>query len=172
MIEIDKQDFLFKHLQKLGVGENDIEKYYLEFATNGVTNAKDFKDFVFSKLSQNIDDELDEELLKDLLPYFVDLKKVKVRTDTKKMIKDYTETKDEKLKEQIVNSKLKDVLYLAYLYKTKLPDEDIMDIVQICNIGLLKAIEKFDLNAKITFDDYIHFWINAEIENNFTKEKM
>ena len=44
MIEIEKNDFLYKHLTKLGV--EDVENVYQEYATNGVSNIKDFKAYL------------------------------------------------------------------------------------------------------------------------------
>lgn len=173
MIEIDKQDFLYKHLQKLGVENEDLDRYYIEYAGEGVACLKDFKAYLYSKYAETVKEDIDESFIEEMVPYYQDLKKIKNinKQDIKKMLIEYKSSKDNSIKEQIINSKLKSILFMAYMYKLKYQDVEIMDIVQVCNLGLMEAIEKYDDTSRVAFDDYIEFWINVEVENNFTKEK-
>ena len=170
MIDLDKSDFLYKHLTKLGV--ENLEETYIEYAQNGVTNLKDFKSYLYSKFGATVDNEIEEETLKEVLPYFQDLKKVKKvnSKDLKKYLSEYKNNKSQDAFEIIVNSKLKDLLFIACLYHLKYNKIEINDIVQVCSLGLMKAVEKYDESTKLVLDDYIDFWVNAEIENTFTKE--
>lgn len=170
MIDLDKSDFLYKHLTKLGV--DNLEETYQEYAKNGVSNLKDFKSYLYSKFGATIDNEIEEETLQEVLPYFQDLKKVKKisNKDLKKYLVDYKQTKNKDIFELIVNSKLKDLLFTACLYHLKYNKVEINDIVQVCSLALIKAIEKYDEGSKLSLDDYIDFWVNREIENTFTKE--
>lgn len=170
MLEIEKSDFLYKHLTKLGV--DDIDNIYQEYAKNGVTNLKDFKAYLYSKYAETLDKKIEEETLEEILPYFQDIKKVKKvpLKNIKILLKNYKETKDNETFELIVNSKLKDLLFIACLYHLKYDKIEIADIIQTCSLGLIKAVEKFNEKTKISFDDYIDFWVNIEMENTFTKE--
>ncbi len=170
MIEIDKNDFLYKHLTKLGA--ENIDDLYVEFAQNGVANATDFKKYLYRLYGDDFSKEIDDESIKELLPYYVDMKKIKKisNAELKKILKEYKQNPDDKKLSTIVHSKLKDCLFIASLYKLKLPNTDISDIVQTCNLGLLKAVEKYDVDAKISFDEYVEFWVAMEIKTTYFKE--
>ena len=170
MIEIEKNDFLYKHLIKLGV--EDIDNVYQEYAENGVTNIKDFKAYLYSKYAETVDKEIDQDTLEEILPYFQDIKKVKriPLKNIKILLKKYKETNDKETFELIINTKLKDLLFIACLYHLKYDKIEIADIIQTCSLGLMKAVEKYNDKTKISFDDYIDFWVNIEMENTFTKE--
>ena len=165
MLEIDKSDFLYKHLTLLG--EEDVEKKYLEYANLGIATLADFKKELYNFFSECYNDEPDEEELYRLLPYFDEVKKIKQisQTEFNKLIKSYKENTDSKIFNQIVNSKLKDVILLSYMYKLKMGKYDLLDILQTANIGLIKAVEKYYINSKIAFDEYMYYWIRKEIEN-------
>lgn len=170
MIEIDKTDFLYKHLTKLGA--ENIDDLYIEFAKNGVSNATDFKKYLYRLYGDDFSKEIDDESIKELLPYYADMKKIKKVSarELNKILKEYKQNPDNEKLTTIVHAKLKDCLFIASLYKLKLPKVDISDIVQTCNLGLLKAIEKYDINSKIAFDEYVEFWIAVEIKTTYFKE--
>lgn len=171
MIEIDKTDFLYKRLAK--IGSEDIEEDYQEFAQNGINNATDFLDYLMRQYGDDFSKELDEDVLSDMLPFYLDSVKTKKipQKDFTKRLKEYKKTLNRELLEQLVNTKFEKVMLISALYKNKLPQIDIEDILQTCNIGLLKAIEKYDENARISFDDYIEYWIYKEIKTTYFKEK-
>jgi len=170
MIEIDKSDFLYKHLLNLGV--DDIDKKYIEYAEKGIATSQDFRKELYNFFSECYNDELDEEELTLLLPYYEEVKKLKSVNSTQfnKLLKEYKETDNKTVYDELINAKLKDVILLAYMYKLKNGNMELMDIIQIGNIGLIKAIEKYKVSSKTSFDDYMYFWIKEEIE--VTKEKL
>ena len=84
-------------------------------------------------------------------------------------LKEYATNHNQTLKHEIVASKLLDVLYMCIDYKTLNKDEDLQDLVQNANIGLLDAVEHYNPKARINFDDYVVFWVRANILKN--KEK-
>ena len=170
MIEIDKTDFLYKYLTKLGA--ENIDELYMEYANNGVSNVADFKKYLYSKYADVVEAEVDEEELKSVVEYYGDIKKIKKisASELNKLLKQYKNNPDEETYSRIINSQLKDILFIAYLYKMKFKEYELLDIIQVCNLGLMKAIEKYDEKARIAFSDYIDFWINQEINATFTRE--
>lgn len=170
MIEIDKNDFLYKHLIKLGV--ENVDELYLELSNEGITNLGDLKRYLYSQYGDDFNQEIEEDTIKELLPYYLDSKKEK-KVDSKsilKLLKEYKLDKDSKKLELIINSKLQDMFFIASLYKNRLQNVDVNDIVQTCNMGLLKAIEKYQEKSRITFDEFVEFWVSREVKDTYFKE--
>lgn len=170
MIKLDKTDELYKYLNNLGV--DDIETVYTELASNGRYKRDDVRQYFREMFNPSNTQDLDEKELEKVLDYYVDLKQIKhVNTkQLKEMLTTYKNTKDLKVKELIINSQLKDILYLCLNYSTMHKDIDIQDLVQVANIGLIEAIEKYNPDAKIDFKDYLVYYTREKILNEF-KEK-
>lgn len=167
MIQIDKNDCLYKLLTKLKV--DDIEAMYTKFANEGLSSVKDFNNYLQASLG--VDnyhlDEADGSVFEEILPYFRDLKKTKSGGGLK-LLKQYKQSLDKQAHEQFVNSQLKEVLLIACAYKLRHKDINLSDLVQICNLGLLTAIEKYDEQARLSFEVYLNFWILDAIQKEFT----
>lgn len=170
MIKIDKTDFLYKHLTGLGV--ENIEKEYMRFAKNGISTRQDFKKYIFSLYGDN-NDEINEAELDKIVDFYTDIKKSKKvgKAELVKLLKAYKQDKDREKLNIIINSKLNDIIFVACMYSQKFKGVLLEDIVQTCNIGLMRAIEKYDEKTKISFDDYVEFWISEEIKENYSKEE-
>lgn len=171
MILVDKTDFLYRTLQKLGVEDSNLEDVYLSFANAGISNIKDFNNHLQAKLGLDYVGEIDESCLEDVVDYYVDLKLQKSPTKSKvlALLKEYKQNPNKKLYDDIINSQLKEVLLTACTYKLRHKDIILGDLVQICNMGLMKAVEKFDVNSHLTFDTYLNYWIMDAINNEFTQ---
>lgn len=164
MVQIDKNDKLYKYLVNLG--SEDIEKEYLELAENGRYNLNDVRQYFRQDFApSNTQDVTDAEIEK-VLDYYIDLKSVKHLNNVqiKTLLEQYCTNKDSKIKELIINSQLKDILYLCLNYTTLHKNIDIQDLVQIANIGLLRAIDKYNPEAKVEFKDYIIYYIRKNIK--------
>ncbi|MBQ8615359.1 MAG: sigma-70 family RNA polymerase sigma factor, partial [Clostridia bacterium] len=88
----------------------------------------------------------------------------------KKLLEGYKKTGDTKIKELIINSQLKDILYLCLNYLTLHKSADIQDLVQIANIGLIEAIEKYNPQARVEFKDYMVYYIRENIKKEFEEK--
>lgn len=170
MINIDKTDFLYKHLTGLGV--ENVEEEYVRFAKNGISTLQDFKKYIFSLYGDNFD-EIDEAELDKIVDFYNDVKKSKKvgKAELTRLLREYKQDNDRNKLNIIINSKLNDIIFVACMYSQKLKGVLIEDIVQTCNMGLMKAIEKYDEKSKISFDDYVEFWISEEIKENYSKEE-
>lgn len=169
MIEIDKQDKLYTYLTKLGV--EDVDKLYLELAQNGRYSPTDVQIYFYSMFQPSLTNEISNDDLEQLVDYYTDIKNVKTVSETKlnEVLKKYKQNPNPKDKEFILNAKLKELMYLALNYKSTHTNVNLLDVVQLANIGLIKALDKYQPENKISFKDYVLYWvmeeINKEIKN-------
>ena len=169
MIQVDRTDFLYKTLQKLG--EDDVDTKYLEFAQNGICTLKDFNNYIQSQLGMDYIGEFDENLFEEVVDYYKDIKisKVPSKNRLSGLLKQYQQNPTDKLKMDIINSQLKEVLLIACAYKLCHNDVNLNDLVQVCNLGLIKAVNMYDEQHKLAFDTYLNYWILQTIQNEFTQ---
>lgn len=129
MIHIDKTDNLYRYLQGLGV--ENIDATYLELAENGRFKLDDVRQYFRSKFQPSTTEDIADQDLEKVLDYYIDLKKVKTLNskDLKAILVEYKQTKQQIIKEKIINSQLKDILYLCLNYKTLHKDVDVQDLI-------------------------------------------
>ena len=170
MIQIDKTDSLYKYLQNLGIV--DVDKQYQELAENGRFKLDDVRKYFRSKLEPSSTEDVSDEDLERVLDYYIDLKKLKSvsQKEIKQLLLEYKQTSSSETKEKIINSQLKDILYLCLNYKTLHKDVDVQDLIQVANIGLLNAINKYNPEAKIEFKDYVVYWVRESIISNYEEK--
>lgn len=98
----------------------------------------------------------------NLMLYLTDMGQYSLLTEdeTLKLIS-LAQNGDKVAKKKIIESNLKIVVYFAKRYQTN--SMDILDLIQEGNIGLMKAITKFDANKGIKFSTYAGYLINYEI---------
>lgn len=171
MIKVDKTDELYKYLTALGV--KNIDEVYIELASNGRYKRDDVRQYFREMFNPSNTQDVDEKELEKVLDYYIDLKKVKHINS--KQLKDllitYKTTNDINVKNQIINSQLKDILYLCLNYSTLHKNVDIQDLIQVANLGLINAIDNYKIDAKLDFKDYLIYYTREIILNEF-KEKI
>jgi RNA polymerase sigma-32 factor len=69
---------------------------------------------------------------------------------------------DSKAVQKLVTSNLRLVVKIALDYR-RMWMQNLLDLIQEGNIGLMKAVEKFDPDKKVKFSYYASFWIKAYI---------
>ena len=75
---------------------------------------------------------------------------------------------DAEAREQLIHAHLPLVVRVAKVYMP--PCDEIMDLIQEGNIGLIKAVDKFDPTRDTKFSTYAFYWINKHIQRFLNHE--
>jgi RNA polymerase sigma-32 factor len=84
------------------------------------------------------------------------------RDEEQILFKRLNEQGDSQTAHKLVTSNLRLVVKIALDYR-RMWMQNVLDLIQEGNIGLMKAVEKFDPNKKVKFSYYASFWIKAYI---------
>ncbi len=84
---------------------------------------------------------------------------------THELFRLYKEEGDEEAREQLIMSHMNLVRYLASKFKNR--GEPLDDLIQVGNIGLIKAIDRFDASRGIEFTTFATPTIMGEIKRHF-----
>jgi len=79
---------------------------------------------------------------------------------------------NEKSKEIIIKSNLKLAVYFAKKYKNVNQLIDFDDLISEANIGLIQAIEMYDINKEVQFSYYASFWIKKALIDFITSNNL
>lgn len=69
---------------------------------------------------------------------------------------------DQTARDKMIESNLRLVVHVAKNYTTN-ATQDLMDLIQEGNFGLIKAIDKYDINQGTKFSTYATYWIKQAI---------
>lgn len=84
---------------------------------------------------------------------------------TRELFRRYRETGDEAARDELVSMYLNLVRYLASRFRNR--GEPLDDLVQVGTIGLIKAIDRFDIDRDVEFTTYATPTIVGEIKRHF-----
>ena len=163
-------------------GEDNVDKYIIEYEEIG-TNAKisdnisKILDFLVkdeeNKEENTTDNDFNNDVIVDdytddsVKQYLKEIGKIPTfsEDEEKEIFRKYNNAIDEKEKikisQEIVTANLKLVVSIAKKYVK--PSYSILDVIQDGNIGLMKAIDKYDLNRGYKFSTYATWWIKQSI---------
>lgn len=98
-----------------------------------------------------------------LKAYELAIKALPVLSDEEQneLLVEYRSTGDTRLSEQVINSNLKLVLKIAVRYSRK--EHELIELIQEGNIGLARAIDKYNPEKNMPFSSYSQYWIKSHI---------
>lgn len=105
----------------------------------------------------------------DIQYYLKDLKKIPVITHEREIeiftqfkdVKNLTKQEKQKLVDELVRGNLRFVISVAKTYQNQ--GLDIADLISEGNIGLIKAIDRYDIDSGFKFISYAVWWIKQQI---------
>jgi RNA polymerase sigma-32 factor len=96
--------------------------------------------------------------------YLIGISKYKLltRDEEKQLLRKVHELNDQQAAQTLVTSNLRLVIKIAMDY-SNLWMQNLLDLIQEGNLGLIRAVEKFNLEKNVKFSYYASFWIKAYI---------
>ena len=161
----DQQDELFDNLEKLGI-EISLEDtdFYEDIVTVEEVDAEELM-----KIEDEEEEILDTDFLVDGLPlddpvrmYLKEIGKVDLLSmDEEIKLAERILEGDEKAKKRLSEANLRLVVSIAKRYVGR--GMLFLDLIQEGNLGLIKAVEKFDYTKGFKFSTYATWWIRQAI---------
>ena len=137
-----KVNIITKELIKIMVNSNTVEGETIDYDT--------YEALVRDNKSGDID---------YIKTYLQEISKVPLLTREQELelTTKYYETKDKKIRQQLINSNLRLVVSIAKRFFNK--GLSFLDLIQEGNIGLIKAIDRYNPNKKVKISTYASLWI-------------
>ena len=108
--------------------------------------------------------ELENETPDAVQLYLKEIGKTPLLTkDEEKELAKRSEKGDEEARQRLMKANLRLVVSIAKRYVNRTPNLSILDLIQEGNIGLSKAVEKFDYRRGFKFSTYATWWIRQAI---------
>ncbi len=114
--------------------------------------------------------EVTSSLEDNLKAYFNQIKKAKLLTFEEELdLSRRIQKGDEAARKILIESNLRLVVRIAKNYLT--PEVSILDLIQEGNIGLMRAVSKYDYRKQVRFSTYASWWIKQSIVRSLSNKK-
>lgn len=155
--------------------ESDIatlEQLYEELANNNINITENDDLLVRRTKEEKVESEKGIELsnlpFDSIQTYLREIGKVPFLTaDEEKELAKRVEQGDEEARKKLVLANLRLVVSIAKKYVGRSPSLTLLDLIQEGNIGLFKAVEKFDYTKGYKFSTYATWWIRQAVNRAF-----
>jgi RNA polymerase primary sigma factor len=106
----------------------------------------------------------------NLKAYFNQIKKARLLTFEEELaLSRRIQAGDEAARSQLIESNLRLVVRIAKNYLT--PEVSILDLIQEGNLGLMRAVGKYDYRKQVRFSTYASWWIKQSIVRSLSNKK-
>ena len=106
----------------------------------------------------------------NLKAYFNQIKKAKLLTFEEELeLSRRIQAGEEEARSRLIESNLRLVVRIAKNYLT--PEVSILDLIQEGNLGLMKAVSKYDFRKQVRFSTYASWWIKQSIVRSLSNKK-
>lgn len=157
---VNEEDIYFR-LMKYDASKDEINEFIDTIEKNGIKIIKSHEDEV---AKEDLDEIITQVSVDDpVKTYLKDIGKVPLLTGDEEieLAKRMAEG-DEAAKAKLSESNLRLVVSIAKRYVSR-SNMQFLDLIQEGNIGLLKAVEKFDFTKGFRFSTYATWWIRQSI---------
>ncbi|OGZ24124.1 MAG: hypothetical protein A2896_02310 [Candidatus Nealsonbacteria bacterium RIFCSPLOWO2_01_FULL_43_32] len=148
-----------KNIKGLGLLYEELEKKGIE-----VKEAREFLEIKEGKEKEEKITPSAEVRLDSVQMYLKDIGKVAFLTaDEEKELAKKIEKGEEEAKNKLARANLRLVVSIAKKYIGRSPNLTLLDLIQEGNLGLFRAVEKFDWRRGYKFSTYATWWIRQAI---------
>lgn len=173
--QISEKDLKARLLVPYGLNDAETAKLVEEFADNGISIVDDQGEP--SALALKAEEEAEKKEQKELVAssdndrvydsvrmYLKEIGKVPLLSrDEEVEVAKRIENGDESAKDELAAANLRLVVSIAKRYAKHNGKMGILDLIQEGNIGLMKAVDKFDYSKGFKFSTYATWWIRQAI---------
>ncbi len=163
------EDELLNRMDRIQLDANDMEDVYATLEQNGikVTSVADQEKFS-SEMIQKIMSEVSVD--DSVKMYLKDIGRVPLLSPQEELeiARRMTDEHDEEAKKKLINANLRLVVNLAKRYVGR--GMQFLDLIQEGNLGLMKAVEKFDYTRGYKFSTYATWWIRQAITRSLADQ--
>lgn len=173
--QISEKDLKARLLLPYGLNDAETAKLVEEFADNGISIVDDQGEP--SALALKVEEEAEKKEQKELVAssdndrvydsvrmYLKEIGKVPLLSrDEEVEVAKRIEKGDESAKDELAAANLRLVVSIAKRYAKHNGKMGILDLIQEGNIGLMKAVDKFDYSKGFKFSTYATWWIRQAI---------
>lgn len=173
--QISEKDLKARLLLPYGLNDAETAKLVEEFADNGISVVDDQGEP--SALALKAEEEAEKKEQKELVAssdndrvydsvrmYLKEIGKVPLLSrDEEVEVAKRIENGDESAKDELAAANLRLVVSIAKRYAKHNGKMGILDLIQEGNIGLMKAVDKFDYSKGFKFSTYATWWIRQAI---------